>query len=918
MSNCTSQYTTKTVIYRLREGEFSTIDFRCFEEVPNPPLSEGCVCADGTRSAGNGDSHKSCDEKDSPCKNNENGSDFVLSENLENPENPSFPTSSADAGESGIEGLFAQIPTKPVGTFWVGFDAEWKNEGKTNRILSYQFWFEDINIGLILLINGRKLFIKELLKVLCEFLSSRGIKKVKNIHLISHFARAECFALDLRRSINKEGVRNLRTVQGSIVSVDYDNITFHDINRNKKIVNFKLFDSNLLAGKCKLEELGKVIGIEKIENKNFIEHMDELLEKDFPTYVEYSILDSVISVKFVIHLFESLRKEFGIDKHFITASQISEVLFTERVRNYHALLGYQEETTKVYCPKTGRWYPRKQCQLPTHIELGRDAYYGGRSETYFHGYNKSLIAYDYDIKNAYPSSMLTLADIDWSRGKHITSPKEIESNDVGYARVKFKFKPNIQYPFFPIETQYGLIFPLEGETTITLPELYAAHRNDTLEELEILDSRVYQKKAETTIPTFIKDLILKRKQHPSGSIENLLYKLIANSFYGKTAQGINPKTAINLPKSFNSERLVREEMKRSRIYNPFIAGYITGFTRALVGEYLIYFQRNGIDVINVTTDGFMISRLLTDEELKGVGPLSKYLSDIRRLHIKDDYILELKHQGKGILALKTRGYLMREKDGEADQRLLAKPGIQTPKGLSKDKEIDYIFETYLKAHPGMKYEQTSLSNIEDFLLEGIEDLIELKRKVSINVDYDLKRQPIKPQSVDITYEGNSYKKVKFATKPHRDLQEFLTARKSYENFKKHRSSNNKIQTLEDYHTFVDYQKCIQIADTYATNSLRDVILNKVIMCLKILGVKEREIYKTLGIQRVKVRDTLKSKTFQAIQSGKKSLKKIPLHLMFECIPILDELLSNFEPEIREQILSVLAEVNVSEPVGVGA
>jgi hypothetical protein len=40
--------------------------------------------------------------------------------------------------------------------------------------------------------------------------------------------------------------------------------------------------------------------------------------------------------------------------------------------------------------------------------------------------------------------------------------------------------------------------------------------------------------------------------------------------------------------------------------------------------------------------------------------------------------------------------------------------------------------------------------------------------------------------------------------------------------------------------------------------------------------------------------------------------------MFECIPILDELLSNFEPEIREQILSVLAEVNVSEPVGVGA
>ena len=241
----------------------------------------------------------------------------------------------------------------------------------------------------------------------------------------------------------------------------------------------------------------------------------------------------------------------------------------------------------------------------------------------------------------------------------------------------------------------------------------------------------------------MKDLILRRNKTEPDSIKNMIYKLAANSFYGKTVQGLDPKRVINLPRSLEIASVSRDVMKESSVFNPFIAGYITGFVRGLVAEYLLHFQRQGIAVVNVTTDGFMIDSRLNDAELKGVGILSGLLSDVRKYYLGDDIILELKHQGKGVLAIKTRLYMITEKleNQSKDERLVAKGGIQIPKGLRNDAVIARLFKYYLDAFPNMTQPQKSLSNVSDYFYQDIEDLIEIEREVSVNMDYDFKRMP---------------------------------------------------------------------------------------------------------------------------------------------------------------------------------
>ena len=93
-------------------------------------------------------------------------------------------------------------------------------------------------------------------------------------------------------------------------------------------------------------------------------------------------------------------------------------------------------------------------------------------------------------------------------------------------------------------------------------------------------------------------------------MENTLWKLIANSFYGKTAQGLTGKKSLDLRRTIQEGKKEYKKIGKSGITNVFIAGYITGVVRALVSEYMHYFSKNGVDVMNVTTDGFMINNKL--------------------------------------------------------------------------------------------------------------------------------------------------------------------------------------------------------------------------------------------------------------------------------------------------------------------
>jgi hypothetical protein len=114
----------------------------------------------------------------------------------------------------------------------------------------------------------------------------------------------------------------------------------------------------------------------------------------------------------------------------------------------------------------------------------------------------------------------------------------------------------------------------------------------------------------------IKDLHLERGKYKKDSFNNLMCKIIGNSAYGLTAQGINEIMRYDTL----SNRTVR--MKDSRFSNPIIAANISSFIRALLAEIMNNINKINGKIVSVTTDGFItdipdLENLLLDKINKG-------------------------------------------------------------------------------------------------------------------------------------------------------------------------------------------------------------------------------------------------------------------------------------------------------------
>lgn len=191
-------------------------------------------------------------------------------------------------------------------------------------------------------------------------------------------------------------------------------------------------------------------------------------------------------------------------------------------------------------------------------------------------------------------------------------------------------------------------------------ELYKVVHDDNLEKRDELVKNKYKKfnlEYRTPFRKIMKELQRKRREYPKKSFLNLLYKLIANSVYGQVAMGISGK------KSFDTATKTHVRLEGNALSNPILSSYITGFTRALIGECLHNIQLlNGL-VVSVTTDGFISnvenlesnilsmknnpnkSLLLLYKEIR------KYLTTFEGSEEYDDSALEIKHtETKGILS----------------------------------------------------------------------------------------------------------------------------------------------------------------------------------------------------------------------------------------------------------------------------
>ena len=256
--------------------------------------------------------------------------------------------------------------------------------------------------------------------------------------------------------------------------------------------------------------------------------------------------------------------------------------------------------------------------LPKTIERKiRDSYFGGRTEIFKPYYeDKKDFLYCYDINSLYPYVMNKYSyPIKFS---HFT--KIYDKKACGFYDLEIKAPDDLYVPVLPIKQDKKLIFPLGTiKGVYTIPEI-----NKALEKgYKIINiNRGYIFKSKNIFKSFIDDLYKLRKES-SDEFNNVIYKLLMNSLYGKFGMRLNVENVVIdngdsdiIPFPFLNGLFGRKPDVIDTFNNVAIASYVTSYARL---ELYKRIEDTNNDIYYCDTDSiFTTKELKTGSELGNI------------------------------------------------------------------------------------------------------------------------------------------------------------------------------------------------------------------------------------------------------------------------------------------------------------
>lgn len=398
----------------------------------------------------------------------------------------------------------------------------------------------------------------------------------------------------------------------------------------------------------KLSALGDQLGLKKLDIPAgySIARMDELLAGDRQAFLDYGIRDAEIAVKYYLQVLrfarESIwsREEATIEDDTSTtkkkprktlpvsagalAVQLCKKTFEENGLDFEELFGLEEKTKSVWDPVRQRLTKKtvleQDAMRSFHERFVIECFHGGRNETFFVGPTPPGNWHDYDLISAYTTGLVLIRSIDYAGSFETRKLEDFMGDVMGFALVDFIYPDDLRYPGLPVRCEErGLQYPLRGRRAyVTASELALAVAQGA--DITIQRGVVYPWKdpnGPRIFAPFVREIRRLRGLYPKGSVQEQTAKLLGNSLYGKTGQGLKDKTA------FDTHTMESLKVPYSGLTNAPIAAMTTGFIRAVIGEILHRLPRH-CTVVSATTDG-----ILTDakpDEIDLSGPLcQRYL-----------------------------------------------------------------------------------------------------------------------------------------------------------------------------------------------------------------------------------------------------------------------------------------------------
>ncbi|EFH8392187.1 hypothetical protein GSG56_14755 [Escherichia coli] len=755
-------------------------------------------------------------------------------------------------------------------TLHIGFDTEYvfNPETRQNDILSYQSYVVlPDNTGISNIIyppdsqkKSRLSFKEFLCQTITPLLETGVITKWPGIiNIYAHFIRADIASFANFWSDYKILLKGIRGTVSSFKNrygIDFDEqqerrvkteqIMFDKRTSPPRCSNVAFIDTLLITpGGMGLAECGELLGLPKltIPAPYSITNMREYLLGDRAGFEAYALRDAEIAVRYALQVRNFCARELMIDRVPATIGVMAVSRFTKTLKENNmspeVCLGTHIKTRELWLTEKQAFRTIKNPASVPSRELFEtfpiNCYHGGRNECFMMGVTPSDHWYDYDLAGAYTTGLLDILTPDYGNIRLSKNPDDYCGHVMGFALVTFRFPESVPYPSLPVRTdQYGLFFPLSGESWATAPEIELALSLGAEMTIHngiivpwICDTSPHNSESTSVFLPFVQQVRENRNRHIKGSLEEKFWKEIGNSLYGKLAQGLRAKTA------FDTARGVNRSLPPSSVTQPFFAAHVTGFIRAVVGELMNALPSDST-VVSVTTDGFLTNCPL--DKINMSGPLSSRFQSLCDIVDPGSSMLTCKHEVSQLIAMKTRGQLT-YRAIQGKPVVHARAGVKPPADIPRSDYNDYMVDLYLNRLPGQTLSRSTLISTREMWLSE-SDLVSREQDIRLNLEFDFKRQPVRPAM----NEGH----LLMFSRPWDNMEEALQQRSLFDDWRQ----THTLKTLADWDDWCDFLYCrtvfsdmkLKVGSKRSDDILVRLFLRALTQCQWGLMLKDKKSY----------------------------------------------------------------------------
>ncbi|HCR1973621.1 TPA: hypothetical protein ONC65_002518 [Enterobacter hormaechei subsp. xiangfangensis] len=755
-------------------------------------------------------------------------------------------------------------------TLYIGFDTEYvfNPETQQNDILSYQSYVVlPDNTGISNIIyppdsqkKSRLSFKEFLCQTITPLLETGVITKWPGIiNIYAHFIRADIASFANFWSDYKILLKGIRGTVSSFKNrygIDFDEqqerrvkteqIMFDIRTSPPRCSNVAFIDTLLITpGGMGLAECGELLGLPKltIPAPYSITDMREYLLGDRAGFEAYALRDAEIAVRYALQVRNFCARELMIDRVPATIGAMAVSRFTKTLKENNmspeVCLGTHIKTRELWLTEKQAFRTIKNPASVPSRELFEtfpiNCYHGGRNECFMMGVTPSDHWYDYDLAGAYTTGLLDILTPDYGNIRLSKNPDDYCGHVMGFALVTFRFPESVPYPSLPVRTdQYGLFFPLSGESWATAPEIELALSLGAEMTIHngiivpwICDTSPHNSESTSVFLPFVQQVRENRNRHIKGSLEEKFWKEIGNSLYGKLAQGLRAKTA------FDTARGLNRSLPPSSVTQPFFAAHVTGFIRAVVGELMNALPSDS-SVVSVTTDGFLTNCPLNKINMSG--PLSSRFQSLCDIVDPGSSMLTCKHEVSQLIAMKTRGQLT-YRAIQGKPVVHARAGVKPPADIPRSDYNDYMVDLYLNRLPGQTLSRSTLISTREMWLSE-SDLVSREQDIRLNLEFDFKRQPVQPAM----NEGH----LLMSSRPWDNMEEALQQRSLFDDWRQ----THTLKTLADWDDWCDFLYCrtvfsdmkLKVGSKRSDDILVRLFLRALTQCQWGLMLKDKKSY----------------------------------------------------------------------------